>query len=139
MTTLSQTVAENFMRICNPDPTPVIAEFHNYLHVCPELNPRCSSKLLSGKQCSHKHLPGENLCGMHQKRKDKDKDTSKKNIHEEKIKYIEIISKEINGIVYFIDVSGNVYDAEHVMRQITNPTIIGKLIEINETWYVDTD
>ena len=42
------------------------------------------------------------------------------------MKKVTVYAKEINGIVYYIDNDGNVYDTEDVYQNKQNPKIIAK-------------
>ena len=90
---------------------------------------QCSAILVSGKQCSHKHLPGKSLCGIHMKSKGKTKTKESKHSTPTEMKQTEIITLEVNGILYFIDIDRNVYSSTDVINGTNNPAIIGRYVD----------
>ncbi len=84
---------------------------------------RCCATLLSGKQCSHKHLAGQTLCGTHLKL------SVKNTVSRDSVisGTTEIIIYNVNGISYFVDINCNIYNVEDVLSNTINPSIIGKL------------
>jgi hypothetical protein len=50
----------------------------------------------------------------------------------ENIRKVTVFAKDINGIVYYIDTSFNVYDTEDVYQNIQNPRVIAKY-SVSET------
>jgi hypothetical protein len=83
---------------------------------------RCEAKKASGERCSRRKKGTTVYCGTHVKGiphgKINDKQSS--------VKKIEIFNKEINGIIYFIDNFGNVYNHEDIQHNKTNPSILTK-------------
>jgi hypothetical protein len=41
---------------------------------------------------------------------------------------LEVVAKEIKGIVYYIDKYDNVYKTEHILQGVNNPTVIAKCV-----------
>ena len=86
---------------------------------------RCSACKANGDQCTRRRRDGTEFCGTHSKGVPhglmKDNDSIEDNNHN-----IEIFGEDVNGIIYYMDNYNNVYKMEDIMRQIENPTIIGK-------------
>ena len=49
---------------------------------------------------------------------------------------IDVIAKEIKGIVYYVDKFNNVYNTEDIMQTKPNPRIIAKYEKIDENTYI---
>ena len=81
---------------------------------------RCEAKKASGERCSRRKKNSAIYCGTHSKGiphgKINDKQAS--------VKKIEIMNKEINGIIYFIDKFGNVYNHEDIQHNKANPRVL---------------
>ena len=84
---------------------------------------RCLGKKSNGTQCTRRRKDGSELCGTHIKGTPHGKINDKK---VETVKKVTVYAKEINGIVYYIDNDGNVYDTEDVYQNKQNPKIIAK-------------
>lgn len=78
------------------------------------INSRCIAICSDNTQCTRVKKRGCLLCGNHAKN-----DTSR-------VSVIDVWVEEINGIVYYLDKNGNVYDTESVLENRPNPFIIGK-------------
>lgn len=89
---------------------------------------RCVAKRSSGEQCTRRKKKGHNFCGTHTKGAPHGICEIVENQSQSSITRVEVRMEEINGIMYFIDNSNNVYQTEDVMLEKTNPTIIGKYI-----------
>ena len=81
---------------------------------------RCEAKRASGERCSRRNKGASIYCGTHSKGtphgKINDKQTS--------LKKVEIMNKDINGILYFIDNIGNVYNHEDIQHNKPNPRVL---------------
>ncbi len=90
---------------------------------------RCIAKRSNGEQCTRKKKNNLEFCGTHVKGIPHGIcDAINDNNVEDVINEIEVRSQEINGIMYFIDPSSNVYKTEDVLLEIRNPRIIGKYV-----------
>ena len=90
-----------------------------------DMEHRCMAKLSSGERCTRKKKLVSSYCGTH-----------KKTHTEENIEKIcpnerppdtctlEVFTEDFQGIVYYIDLAGNVYNTEDVLMKIKNPRII---------------
>lgn len=95
---------------------------------------RCCALKSNGKQCTRRKKDNEEFCGTHIKGTPHGKinDTNgKKN----ELKKVQVFTKEIQGITYFIDKDGNVYDTHDIHEMKKNPKIITKYIIDSEGNY----
>ena len=83
----------------------------------------CMAKKADGGQCTRRKKEGNSYCGTHEKGRPHGEMT---NQVESTDKQVEVCTQEINGIVYYIDTDGNVYDNHDVMANKTDPKIIAK-------------
>tara|TARA_Y100000816_G_scaffold291431_1_gene282748 strand:+ start:734 stop:1240 length:507 start_codon:yes stop_codon:yes gene_type:complete len=88
------------------------------------LHDRCIALRANGEQCTRRKRNDCEFCGTHMKGspngtcENVDNTTSKTKV--------EIWSQEIQGILYYIDKEGNVYDMNDIMRNEKSPKIILK-------------
>ena len=87
----------------------------------------CARRAEGGEQCTRKRRDGSLFCGTHIKGTphgviEDGGDNEPQN------KQIEVIAKEIQGIIYYIDNNENVYRTEDVVHNKKNPQIIAKYI-----------
>ena len=89
---------------------------------------RCIGKKASSEQCTRRKKDTHDLCGTHIK------GTPHGQMSDvvENIRKVTVFAKDINGIVYYIDTSFNVYDTEDVYQNIQNPRVIAKY-SVSET------
>jgi hypothetical protein len=86
---------------------------------------RCSAKRASGEQCTRRRKEECEFCGTHDKGRPHGViSTEQDNLPQ--TKNIEVIAREIMGIVYYIDQYNNVYDTEDVMNNKPNPRVVAK-------------
>ena len=86
---------------------------------------RCCAKRATCEQCSRRKKEGSEYCGTHMKgtphgivdNQNENKITTQK---------IEVWAQDIQGIIYYIDKSNNVYQAEDIIVNKINPKIIAK-------------
>ena len=91
---------------------------------------RCSAKRASGEQCTRRRKDDCDFCGTHEKGRPHGL-VSVDNSTLDNSKKIEVIAREIMGIVYYIDQHYNVYNTEDVMNEVNNPKIIAKCEFVN--------
>jgi hypothetical protein len=92
---------------------------------------RCCAKRASCEQCTRRKKDGSEYCGTHMKgtphgicdNKNDNKSTTQK---------IEVWAQDIQGIIYYIDKIGNVYQAEDIVVNKVNPKIIAKYVKNGE-------
>lgn len=96
---------------------------------------KCSAKRANGEQCTRRKKEEYEYCGTHMKGtphgvvdlQDDNKQTTQK---------IEVWAQDIQGIVYYIDKSMNVYQAEDIISNKSNPKIIAKYVKNGETYTI---
>jgi hypothetical protein len=100
------------------------------------LSDRCCAKRASGEQCTRRRKDATTeYCGTHLKGTphgicDVEEDTKPKG-HK-----IEVWLQDIQGIVYYIDKSNNVYQPEDIMSGSTNPKIIAKYVKVGDVFTI---
>lgn len=96
---------------------------------------RCTAKRASCEQCTRRKKEGHEFCGTHIKgtphgvvdTQNESKVTTQK---------VEVWVQEIQGIVYYIDKSNNVYQAEDIMLNKVNPKIIARYVKNDENYSI---
>jgi len=96
---------------------------------------RCCAKRASNEQCTRRKKDGSEFCGTHMKgtphgildEQEDSKPTTQK---------VEVWAQDIQGIIYYIDKFGNVYEAEQVVQNVVNPTIISKYIKNGDVFSI---
>lgn len=97
---------------------------------------RCCAKRASGEQCTRRRRDEHTeFCGTHLKGTphgvcDLEHDT-KPTGHK-----IEVWAQDIQGIIYYIDDAGNVYQAEDIMYGKVNPKIIAKYVKVADIYTI---
>jgi hypothetical protein len=86
---------------------------------------RCCAKRASGEQCTRRKKEECGYCGTHMKGTPHgivdDQDDNKQQTQK-----IEVWAQDIQGIIYYIDKTGNVYQAEDILSNKINPKIIAR-------------
>jgi hypothetical protein len=96
---------------------------------------RCSAKRASNEQCTRRKKEGCEYCGTHLKgtphgivdNQNESKNTTQK---------IEVYAQDIQGIIYYIDKTSNVYQAEDIINNKVNPKIIAKYVKNGENYSI---
>ena len=96
---------------------------------------RCIAKRASCEQCTRRKKEGHEYCGTHIKGTphgvvDAQNETK---VNTQKV---EVWVQEIQGIVYYIDKSNNVYQAEDIMLNKVKPKIIAKYVKNGENYSI---
>jgi hypothetical protein len=96
---------------------------------------RCCAKRASNEQCTRRKKEGSEYCGTHMKGTphgimDSQGET-KTNTQK-----VEVWAQDIQGIVYYIDKCNNVYQAEDIVGNKTNPKIIAKYLKTGENYSI---
>lgn len=99
------------------------------------LSERCCAKRASGEQCTRRKKDDSEYCGTHLKGTphgicDVEEESKP---HGQKL---EVWAQDIKGIIYYIDKSGNVYQAEDIIVNKVNPKIIAKYVKINDEYSI---
>lgn len=90
-----------------------------------ENSKQCIAICANNSQCSRLKKNGCNYCGTHDKSIKLSITAMSSNSTNKKIEQIEVYVEDINGIVYYLDKNGNVYNTEDVLENRKNPCIIG--------------
>ena len=96
---------------------------------------RCCAKRASNEQCTRRRKDESEYCGTHMKgtphgivdNQNEAKITTQK---------VEVWAQDIQGIIYYIDKCNNVYQAEDIVGNKTNPKIIAKYLKVGETYSI---
>ena len=96
---------------------------------------RCSAKRANGEQCTRRKKEEDEYCGTHMKGtphgivdlQEENKQTMQK---------IEVWAQDIHGIIYYIDKSMNVYQAEDIVSNKSNPKIIAKYVKTGDVYTI---
>ena len=96
---------------------------------------RCSAKRANCEQCTRRKRDGFDYCGTHNKGTPHGivDATNEDKVNTQKI---EVWAQDIQGIVYYIDKSNNVYQAEDIMLNKLDPKIIAKYVKNNEIYSI---
>jgi hypothetical protein len=96
---------------------------------------RCCAKRANSEQCTRRKKDGCEFCGTHVKgtphgvvdAQNEVKVTTQK---------VEVWAQDIQGIIYYVDKSNNVYQAEDIMANKMNPKIIAKYTRVGEQYNI---
>ena len=100
------------------------------------LSDRCCAKRASGEQCTRKRKDESTVyCGTHMKgtphgivdAQEESKPTNQK---------VEVWAQDIQGIIYYIDKNFNVYQAEDIVVNKSNPKVIAKYTKTGEVYSI---
>jgi hypothetical protein len=97
-------------------------------------NNRCMAKRANGEQCTRRRRVDCEFCGTHSKGTPHGLMDSEKTVNNQNFT-IDVIAKEIKGIVYYIDNFNNVYNSEDIMQSKENPQIIARYEKIDDNTY----
>lgn len=97
---------------------------------------RCCAKRANDEQCTRRRKEGSEYCGTHMKGTPhgiivEDSSDQKINTHK-----VEVWAQDIQGIVYYIDKTNNVYDTADIIKNQVNPKIIAKYVKNGETYNI---
>lgn len=90
----------------------------------PNIN-RCSACRANGEQCTRRRKGNSEFCGTHNKSAPDGLNTET-NKFNSNMRSVDIFSEDVQGIIYYIDKYGNVYNNSDILEGIQNPKIIGK-------------
>jgi len=92
---------------------------------------RCCAKRANGEQCTRRKKEENGYCGTHMK----GTPHGIMDAQEESVsptQKVEVWAQDIQGIIYYIDKTGNVYQTEDIISNKMNPKIIAKYIKTGE-------
>lgn len=96
---------------------------------------RCCAKRANGEQCTRRKKETDEYCGTHMKGTPHGVVDSQNEVKDQTQK-IEVWAQDIQGIVYYIDKSENVYQSEDIISNKSNPKIIAKYVKTGETYSI---
>jgi len=103
-----------------------------------------------GVRCTRKKTKGQMYCGTHCNKNDTVKpdiygslsesvngeDISTTSTNDKKTaKMMEVVAHEIQGIIYYIDKDMNVYNTEDIFKNINNPRVIAKAVQLGQNLF----
>lgn len=89
---------------------------------------RCRANRANNEQCTRRKREGSMFCGTHCKGTPHGV-VNLDNKEENNARQIQVWAQEIGGILYYIDDSKNIYEAEDIMKSKSNPKIIAKYVK----------
>jgi hypothetical protein len=96
---------------------------------------RCSAKRANEEQCTRRKKADCEYCGTHMK----GTPNGMMDMQSEStptMQKIEVWAQDIMGIIYYIDKSGNVYQAEDIVLNKMNPKILAKYVKTGEVYSI---
>ena len=96
---------------------------------------RCCAKRASNEQCTRRKKEGCEYCGTHVKGTPHGIIDSQTGSAPNTQK-VDVWAQEIMGIVYYLDKGGNVYQAEDIVSNKTNPKIIAKYVKNGDSYTI---
>ena len=96
---------------------------------------RCCAKRASNEQCTRRKKEGSEYCGTHMKGTPHGVMDNQGEVKTNTQK-VEVWAQDIQGIVYYIDKANNVYQAEDIVGNKTNPKIIAKYLKVGEVYSI---
>ena len=100
-------------------------------NVC--LEDRCQALRANNSQCTRRKQKNSCFCGTHIKGTPYGKISENNNGEIAVKEELNIYTKEIQGITYYIDDNNNIYSSEEILNNSNNPTVIGQyLVKIDD-------
>jgi hypothetical protein len=100
------------------------------------LSDRCCAKRANGEQCTRRRKDETTeYCGTHLKGTPHgscDFEEEAKPVGHK----IEVWAQDIQGIIYYVDKTGNVYQTEDIMHGNVNPKIIAKYVKVADVYSI---
>jgi hypothetical protein len=91
---------------------------------------RCCAKRANGEQCTRRRKNVEDeYCGTHMKGIPHGIVDNKNENAEKTTQNVEVWAQDIQGIIYYIDKNMNVYQAEDIVNNKSNPNVIAKYVK----------
>ena len=85
----------------------------------------CIAQRGDGHRCTRRKKPGSQFCGTHLR--GTPHGIYQCNNMNRRTKKVEIWLEDLNGINYYVDGHGNVYQPEHVIQSLENPKTVGTI------------
>jgi hypothetical protein len=96
---------------------------------------RCCAKRANNEQCTRRKKENSEYCGTHIK----GTPHGTFDVNEEakvNTQKVEVWAQDIQGIVYYLDKSNNVYDTADIIKNQVNPKIIAKYIKTDDNYFI---
>ena len=120
---VSKYVASNPPKFELPASLQIVQKKRRNKVVVPDVE-RCMAKRANGERCTRRHRDDSHFCGTHNE--SRPHGDFKANEDEAALtKKILIHTQEINGIIYYIDNSFNIYNTMDILKGSTSPAIVG--------------
>jgi len=97
---------------------------------------RCCAKRANDEQCTRRKKEGSEYCGTHLKGSPHGIFESSTNDNNAQMQKVEVWAQDIQGIIYYIDKNGNVYEAEDIVMNKVDPKIIAKYTRTGEEFSI---
>lgn len=97
---------------------------------------RCCAMIANKGQCTRTRIEGSEFCGTHMKGTPhgviaENELEPKMNTHK-----VEVWAQDIQGIIYYIDNSNNVYNTADIIKNQMNPKIIAKYVKNGDVYSI---
>jgi hypothetical protein len=89
---------------------------------------RCIANKSCNERCTRRRKEGSEYCGTHHKHTTTES--------HDPVKKIDVIAKEMEGIVYYVDDFQNVYRTEDILNEKENPRVVAKYEQLVGGRYV---
>jgi len=96
---------------------------------------RCIAKRANNDQCTRRRKDGDEFCGTHSKGRPHGV-ISEDNNNRVNFQKVELWAEDIQGIVYYIDKTGNVYQTEDIVNNLSNPKVIAQYVKTDEGYSI---
>jgi hypothetical protein len=92
---------------------------------------RCIANKSCNERCTRRRKYGSEYCGTHHKHTTPE--------GQEPVKKMDVIAKEMEGIVYYVDDFQNVYRTEDILNEKENPQVVAKYEQLAGGRYLIRD
>jgi hypothetical protein len=100
------------------------------------LSDRCCAKRANGEQCTRRKKDDTTVyCGTHLKGIPHGTYEFGEQVSPQGQK-VEVWAQDIQGIMYYIDKTGSVYQAEDIIQGKNNPKVIARYIKVDENYSI---
>ena len=100
------------------------------------LSDRCCAKRANGEQCTRRKKDDSEYCGTHLKGTPHGMFELELEEPKNQGQKVEVWAQEIQGIIYYIDKSFNVYQTEDIMQGKVNPKVIAKYVKNGDNYSI---
>lgn len=102
---------------------------------------RCCAKRSNDQQCTRRKKVDCEFCGTHQKGTphgimDASSLQSSSSTAANNVRKVTVFTQDIQGIIYYLDNDGNIYQTEDIISNKHNPAIIAKYVKRNDVYTI---